>query len=460
MSEVRTIGVVGAGSMGSGIAQLACLAGYDTLVYDPIPAALESGLDRLRSGLAKGAERERWSADEADQAAARVSPCDDLGELARCDLAIEAAPEDLDLKRSIFATLSAAGSDELLLATNTSSLPVSAIAAAAAGPERVVGMHFFNPPPLMKLVEIVTGAQTAEATRSAAEGVAGRMGRTAIHATDAPGFLANRLARPYRLEALRLLGEGIAGVEQIDRICRVGAGFRMGPFELADLVGIDVGFEVNRSLWEQAFFEPRWRPHPLEAQMVAAGTYGRKSGRGWYSYDSAPHRPDDPRPDAVADDETTAGLVDLTSSSLALSGSAADAIGYFRLPGSSLVELVRGRETTEEAATEVERRLSGAGLHVEWVGDSPGCVLGRIVAQIVNEAAFALAEGIGSAEDVDTAMRLGFNYPRGPREWHEALGTATVIAILDGLHRELGDPAYRACGALRRGTLPSSGMTP
>src|SRR3954468_22543125 len=282
--------------MGAGIAQLGCLGGLETWLHDPVIDALAAGKARVENGLAKGVARDMWSESKADAARKRLHLADRLEDLAACELAIEAAPEDLTLKRGLFADLAAACGPGAILATNTSSLSVTAIAAGVERPERGCGMHFFNPPPLMRLVEIVAGDETAPATLDAATAVARAMGRGPIPAADAIGVVANRPPRPFTLEALRLLGERVATLDQIDRIVRIGGGFRMGPFELMDLVGVDVNFEVAKSFWEQSFHEPRWQPHPIQAQTVAAGRQGRKSGRGYYDYRDGPHRPDDPPP--------------------------------------------------------------------------------------------------------------------------------------------------------------------
>jgi 3-hydroxybutyryl-CoA dehydrogenase len=461
---IERVGVVGAGTMGAGIAQVACLGGIETHLHDPVPEALATGEERLRAALAKGAERGRWSQDAAQVAAERLHPASRLEDLAGCGLVIEAAPEDLELKRELFARLAEACGPETILATNTSSLSVTAIAAGVPQPQRVVGMHFFNPPALMELVEIVAGDDSSEESLAAATVLARRMGRTPVRAADEIGFLANRVARPFGLEALRLLGDRVAPHEQIDRICRIGGGFRMGPFELMDLVGVDVGFEVSKSFWEQSFHEPRWQPHPIQARMVASGRHGRKAGRGYYDYSAGAHRPEDPEPpqpgDAappIGDGEVIEGAgfraVPLIAGSLAALAPNQDAVGYLALPPigeAPLVELTRGPATRDETANAAERFFASSGKHVEWVGDVPGLVLGRIVCQIVNEAAFALHRGVGTAEDIDTAMRLGFNYPRGPLEWGEAIGLDHVLAVLDGLHRELGEERYRAAPLLRR----------
>src|SRR5437764_12807387 len=283
--------------MGSGIAQLACLAGARTLLYDPIPNALERGLGEIKRHLERGAKRGRWSEEDARAAAERLEPAPELEALAPCGLVIEAAPERLELKHQLFKTLSHdVVAADCVLATNTSSLLVTAIASAAKGPTRVVGMHFFNPAPLMRLLEVVAGEESSEQALDVARATGEAMAKVVIDAVDGPGFLVNRCNRPFGLEGLRLLQERIASIETIDRICRLGGGFRMGPFELSDLVGVDVGLDVSRSFYEQSFGEPRWRPSGIPVKMVAAGRTGRKSGRGYYEYRGDEYRAADREP--------------------------------------------------------------------------------------------------------------------------------------------------------------------
>ena len=302
-SAPAVIGVLGAGTMGSGIAQLAARAGARTLLHDPIAEALERGLEHARDGLAKEAAKGRLTEDAARAAAERLEPVAELAALAPCELVIEAAPERLELKHELYRRLSEVVSEQCVLATNTSSMLVTAIAAAASHPERVVGMHFFNPAPLMALLEVVAGERSSPQALELAHATGEAMGKTVIRAQDGPGFLVNRCNRPFGLEALRLLQERLADIETIDRICRLQGGFRMGPFELMDLVGVDTGFEVAKSFFEQSFGEPRWRPSPITARYVAAGLHGRKSGRGFYDYGEGstldrskigPQRPEDP----------------------------------------------------------------------------------------------------------------------------------------------------------------------
>ena len=389
---VERVGVVGAGTMGAGIAQIAALGGYETRLHDPVPAALEAGIERLRAALAKGVAKGRWSEEEAEAASARAGGAASLAELGECDLVIEAAPERLELKRELFAALADACGHDAILASNTSSLPVTAIAAGVPHPERVVGMHFFNPPALMKLVEVVSTGRSSAAALDATAEVGRRMGRTPIRAKDSPGFIANRLARPFTLESLRMLAEGAAGAETIDRVCRLGGGFRMGPFELIDLIGLDVNLSVARSFYAQGGEPERWRPSAIQERLVGEGRLGRKSGKGFYEYGDGSHREPDP---------------DL------------------------------GIEAPTLDPAELDK-----------VDPAAAVILPRLIAQVANEAAFALEEEVGSPADMDTAMRLGFNWPRGPLELTELIGAERAAGLLEELRERHGD-AYRPAPRLR-----------
>ncbi|HEX5310069.1 MAG TPA: 3-hydroxyacyl-CoA dehydrogenase NAD-binding domain-containing protein [Solirubrobacteraceae bacterium] len=526
MSEAaQTIGVVGAGTMGAGIAQLACRSGARTLLHDPFPDALASGAEKVHAGLGKEAAKGRLSAAQATAAGSLLEPVDSLDALALCDLVIEAAPERLDVKHELYARLSKIVKDDCVLASNTSSLPITAIAAGATCPERVVGMHFFNPAPVMRLLEVIAGVLSDERSLTLAHATGEAMGKDVIRAADGPGFIVNRCNRPFGLEALRLLAEGIADTATIDRVVRMGGGFKMGPFELSDLVGVDTGFDVSKSFYELSFGEPRWRPSSIQALRVAAGLHGRKSGRGYYDYGGDGHyRPTDPgqpTPPPLVAQETVvviggntplcsqlreaasaAGfdvrspaepqtelpalvvecgdvedkehgeskgeshaarparggprLVLCDRGSLATLDPDGPAVGFHALPpfaDCKLVELTRNDSSSPAAASRAERFFAALGKHVEWVGDAPGLVLGRIVCQVINESAFALGEGVGSAQDIDTGMVLGLAHPRGPFAWAQQIGLEHVRAVLDGLWSEYREERYRMAPALRRGEL-------
>ncbi len=286
MSEERLhhIGVVGAGTMGSGIAQVAAQSGFDVTLYDIGEEILRRATGRIAHFIRRAAEKGRLSADEAEAAIARLHTTTNLEAFAECDFVIEAAPEQLELKQELFGRLDRIAPAHAVLATNTSTLSVTQIAAATGRPERVVGMHFFNPPPLMPLVEVAAGAMTSEKTVQVTVELAERLGKTPVRTQDVPGFIVNRVARPFYLEGLRLLAHGVADHATIDRLVREGGRFRMGPFELMDLIGLDINFAASRSVYEAYFHEPRYRPSLLQQRMVESGRLGRKVGRGWYEY--------------------------------------------------------------------------------------------------------------------------------------------------------------------------------
>jgi 3-hydroxybutyryl-CoA dehydrogenase len=390
--SVSRIGVVGAGTMGTGIAQVGVLGGLETVLYDVNLNVLDGAAMRLGEALAKGTSRGRWSEEEAEDALELLDFGQVPAHLADCDLIIEAAPERLELKREIFRELAGVVGPETVFATNTSSLRVAEIAAGVPHPERVVGMHFFNPPVLMKLVEVVATEQSSERALAAATEVAERMERTPIRAKDTPGFVANRLARPFALESLRMLGDEVAGVETIDRIVRLGGGFRMGPFELIDLIGLDVNLEIAHSFFAQSGELERWRPNPIQEKLVAEGRLGRKSGHGYYEYGEGHERELDPELGILA-------------------------------PTLDPEKLSRVDPVAEE-------------------------VLSRLFAQIANEAAFAREEGIASPEDMDTATVLGLNWPKGAIGISKLIGPRRALDVLEELQASKGE-AYRPAPLLR-----------
>jgi 3-hydroxybutyryl-CoA dehydrogenase len=382
---IERIGILGAGTMGAGIAQVVAEAGIEAVVHDPVAGAYERAAERIAGFLARKVDKGQLGRDGATAAIGRLSPAGSLAELAETDLVIEAIPEELTLKQAAFRELDATADASTILATNTSSLSVAEIGDATQRPARVVGMHFFNPVPLMALVEVVAAPRTAPAVADAVTDLARRLGKTPVLAADTPGFIVNRVARPFYLEALRIVGDGLAGVEQVDEAIRA-AGFRMGPFELIDTIGADVNLAVSRTMYE-ATSEPRYEPHPLQAALVESGRLGRKAGAGFYDYE----------PD-----------------------------------GARVAPWSRLRSRPDGAV-----QLSGERI------------AGRILAAIVNEAASAVADGVATPEAVDTAMRLGANYPEGPLAWGERVGLASVVATLDDLEASVPDGRHRVVPMLR-----------
>jgi 3-hydroxybutyryl-CoA dehydrogenase len=371
------LGVVGAGTMGAGIAGLAARCGVDVALFDVGPQPLGAGVQRIERSLDRALQRGDLTADAATAARSRLRPTTDLADLVPCGVIVEAAPERADLKGRVLADLAEVAPDAVL-ASNTSSIPIADLAQRSGAPDRVVGLHFFNPPAAMRLVELVATGQSAHDALARARALAEALGKEVVHVSDGPGFLVNRCARPYYLEALRMVEDGAASIAAIDRACVEDGGFPLGPFELMDLIGIDVSLAVTRSMWEQSYGEPRWRPSPLQVRMAGSGRLGRKTGGGFYA-DGATWA-DEPPPSA----------------------------------------------------------------------DERGALLERIVAQLVNEAAFAQADGVASAPDIDRAMVIGLNHPRGPYAWAQRIGPSRVVATLDALWEREHDVRYRVAPALRR----------
>lgn len=544
-TEFTRVGVIGAGTMGAGIAQVAAAAGCDVVLYDVAPELVERGLARIRDGYARMVARDKLTAADRDAALGRIAAATTLDALATAEIVIEAAPEDPALKRQLFADLARVCAPDTILASNTSSLSITALGGVVPQPGRVVGMHFFNPAPVLPLVEVISGAATDPAIAARVVALAEAWGKTPVRAGDTPGFIVNRIARSFSGEALRIAGEGTATPAEIDRIVRA-ARFPMGPFELMDLVGIDVNLAVHRAIYEQTFGEPRYRPHASQARLVAAGRLGRKTGQGFYRYAGSERVADDaPIPfaevaplgrrasvliagqGAAADElaltlqemgqsvstysteestalvnagvprarrlrdvlmtttiaiEATLGPRDMKRAywfeldemlppqipllSLGLGHGATELGSWSDRPerviglgvagtfaATPIIELARGERTGDAAVTRAVAFLKALDKEVAVVGDPPGQVLTRILSTLINEAAFALEEGIASADDIDTALKLGLNYPAGPIEWSGRLGLDRAVTTLDGLHSYYGEERYRVAPRLRRALL-------
>ena len=501
MNEVRTAGIVGAGLMGGGIAQVVAQAGIDAMILDAREGAAGEARGRIASQLRKLAEKGRIDGGAADAATARLKPVARIEELAACDVVIEAIVEDLDEKRRLFGALDAVVRPEAILATNTSSLSVTAIASACAKPERVAGMHFFSPVPLMKVVEIIDGARTAPWVAAALEALARRMGHEPVRAKDTPGFLVNHAGRGYGTEALRLLGEGIADYEVIDDVLRDAAGFRMGPFELLDLTGLDVSQPVMESIYRQFYEEPRFRPSPLLAQRRAGGLLGRKSGEGFYRYadgerqktaraaapTAKPARawigPADARSrqrvlslveklgvaiDAAATPSPDSLCVllpwetDVTTAAVALGIDARRCVALDTAFGLETHRTVACTPiTSAEWKVRAQALFAADGVPVSIIRDGVGFIAPRVVAHVVNVACDIAQQRIASPADIDRAVTLGLGYRKGPLAMGDALGGARVLGLLEGMHAFYGDPRYRASPWLtRRARLGVSLATP
>ena len=494
-----SLAVIGAGVMGQGIAQVAAQAGIRVLLHDSRAGAAKAAKDAIRAQLARLAERGRIKTEDVARADANLVVADALPALAACPVAIEAIVEDLPAKRELFAALEAVMAEDALIASNTSSLSITAIAAACKRPERVAGFHFFNPVPLMKVVEVVDGLLTAPWVGEALAALAARFGHRPVRAKDTPGFIVNHAGRGYGTEALRILGEGIAEFHDIDRILRDAAGFRLGPFELLDLTGLDVSHPVMESIFRQYYDEPRYRPSPITGQRVNAGLFGRKSGRGFYGHaggrqqDIAESQAPNARPESawVSSVELGGKLTEIlrplgahidrgarpSAASLCLVAP----LGHDATTAALEEELDPARTvaidclfptdkrrtlmttplTTPEMRAAAHGLLAADGVPVTVIRDSPGFVAQRVIAQIVNIACDIAQQRIASPADIDAAVTLGLGYPRGPLAWGDAIGAEKILRILDRLLDFYGDPRYRASPWLkRRARLGVSLLTP
>lgn len=493
-AEGTVVGVVGCGVMGRGIAQIAVLGGAEVYLYDSRVGGAEAAREELRKTFAKLAEKGKLEAGQRDAALARLHPCASLSELSGCGLVVEAIVEDLGSKQALFAALEDVVTPQAILATNTSSLSVTAIAAGLRHPARVGGFHFFNPVPLMKIVEVIGGFHTDPQVIETLLALGRRWGHTAVQAKDTPGFIVNHAGRGYGTEGLRLLAEGIATVPMLDAILRDTAGFRLGPCELLDLTGLDVSHPVMESVYRQYYEEPRFRPQGLTRQMLVAGALGRKTGHGFYRYgedgkkEEAAEAPvPAQRPQSVWLSQERPHLAERIAPMIAAAGVAVESSSRpseralclvtplgedattcclregldprRTLAVEALFDASRRRVVMTNPATDPDhvalaRGLFGAtGIPVSVIRDSAGLVAQRVVAHIVNIACEIAQQGIAAPEDIDQAVLLGLGYPLGPLAWGDRLGPTTVLTILKNLESQTGDPRYRPSSWLARRAL-------
>ncbi|EHS99082.1 TPA: 3-hydroxyacyl-CoA dehydrogenase [Klebsiella oxytoca] len=460
-----TVAVIGSGTMGAGIAEVAAAAGHPVLIFDIDPEAVVRAIDGIGQRLASRVSRGKLAAGQAEALLTRLSPAEDLSALARTELVIEAASERLDVKKALFKQLAEICSPSTLLVSNTSSISITAIAAGVAHPERVAGLHFFNPAPVMKLVEVVSGlATSAEVVEQLCQRVCA-WGKQPVRCRSTPGFIVNRVARPFYAEAWRALEEQVAAPEVIDAALRDGGGFPMGPLALTDLIGQDVNFAVTCSVFNAFWQDRRYLPSLLQQELVLAGRLGKKSGQGVYCWPgeaqpelalaavSVERAAKRIKSDVVTELDEVLLLETTGETALALSiQHGRPVVVYDHSAGETVV--LASAETTSQAATDKAIfYFQQQGKKVLQIADYPGLLVWRTVAMLVNEALDALQKGVAGAEDIDTAMRLGVNYPRGPLAWGASLGWGRILRLLENLQQHYGEERYRPCSLLRQKAL-------
>ncbi|MFE5633190.1 3-hydroxyacyl-CoA dehydrogenase [Streptomyces sp. NPDC056543] len=493
LDRSRTVAVVGTGTMGQGIAQVALVAGHPVRLYDSAPGRAEEAVAALAARLDRLVEKGRMDRAARDAAVDRLHAAAALTDLADAALVVEAIVELLPVKRELFAELEKIVGDDTLLATNTSSLSVTAIAGGLRLPGRFVGLHFFNPAPLLPLVEVVSGFATDASAATRAYETAKAWGKTPVRCADTPGFIVNRIARPFYAEALRVYEEGVADPATIDAALRECGGFRMGPFELTDLIGQDVNEAVTRSVWDSFYQDPKFTPSLAQRRLVESERLGRKSGHGWFPYGDGAAAPEPhTAPPAGAPASVTVqgdlyqarALVALIEETAIVVERGDDAVagypGWIELPSGTRLFLADGTaaEDAEMPVVHIDLALDfstcerivlapsatveddafqeaiglfqAVGKKVSVIRDVPGMIVARTVAMLADFAFDAAARGVAEADDIDTAMRLGVNYPRGPLAWGEELGVDWVLETLSNLHEEYPTGRYAPSQALRR----------
>jgi 3-hydroxybutyryl-CoA dehydrogenase len=488
-----TAGVAGSGTMGRGIVQVLAQCGARVRVFDAQPGAAARAKDAIGKALANQVQKGRMAQADADAALGRIVIVDALDALRDCHLVVEAIIEELEAKRTLFRALETIVAGDCILASNTSSLSVTAMAAACKRPGRVAGYHFFNPVPLMKIVEVVDGVLTEPWVGDALVALARRYGHTPVRCKDTPGFVVNHAGRGFVPESLRVLQEGIADFATIDRILADAAGFRMGPFSLLDLVGLDVAHAVMKSMHAQYYGEPKYQPAYIAEPRVAAGLLGRKTGRGWYRYDkdgnpekipeqpvpatraaavwAAPELQDllgrlgakieaRPGPDTVC---FVAPLgKDATRAALDAGLDPARTVAVDPLFGfAKRRTLMASPATKKEVRDAAHGLLAADGVPVSVIRDSAGFVAQRVVAHIVNIGCDIVQQGIATPEDLDRAVMLGLGYPKGPLAMGDAAGAGKILAVLEAMYDFYKEPRYRPSPWLaRRAKLGLSLLTP
>ena len=486
-----SVGIVGAGAMGRGIAQVSVAGGMNALLFDAADGAAAKAAEFIHGMLDRNVEKGRMEAADAEAAKSRLTVVDSLEGLAPCNLVVEAIVENLQIKQEVFTALEAVVADDAIIASNTSSIRIASIAAACDRKDRIAGLHFFNPVPLMRLVEVIRAPHTSDSTADTLIAIGKFMGRTPVIAKDGPGFLVNLGGRAYTTEGMRLLHEGVASPAQIDAVMRDCCNFRMGPLELADLTGIDVNFPVSKIIFDGYFQDQRLATSPVHEAMQAAGLLGRKTGAGFYTYDgdanqsgggdAADHVTDaSPAPRVVmieedeelkelfiqagaevlpADDDESPIVCapigeDCTSAAVRLNADHTRLVAVDTLtPYDKRITIMTAPGADLAVRDAVSARLAAADIKVTAINDSMGFIAPRIRAMIANLGCEMAQTGVAAPEDIDTAMTLGLNYPIGPMALTDAMGPEIVLALLDAFFAMTGDSRYRPSQWLRRRAL-------
>ncbi len=492
-TTIQQIGIIGAGIMGTGIAQIAIQSGHDVYLYDANIDAAQQAKNKLEHTLQQLAAKGKFTTEQVETALAHLHVVKNMQQLKVCELVIEAIIEKLDVKKQLMQQLESVVSADTILATNTSSLSVTAIAADCQHPERVVGYHFFNPVPLMKVVEVIQGLHTQPEIIETLTHLAHKMGHRPVRTKDTPGFIINHAGRAYLTESLKILGENVATVEQIDQVLKSSLGFRMGPFELLDLTGLDVSYPVMESIYQQYYQEPRYRPSVIIQQMLTGKQLGRKTGQGFYRYvDQQKQNATTAEPDLsyagpfpkvwlatdfpqdkallreflavrqiqldTAEQPAADSLVviasygeDATSSALRLGVNPQQVVCIDLIAGLTQQRTLMPTLVTTTAMKQAAQAIFHDGMsHVTWITESIGLISQRVLVMIVNLACDMAQQGIASAEDINSGVRLGLAYPHGPIEWGDLVGSEKILLTLQRMLALTGDPRYRPSPWLQR----------
>lgn len=490
--QIKTIAIIGVGVMGSGIAQIAAQSGHTTYLYDAKAGAAQQAKEKLAATFQKLLDKNKITAEQADAANANLLIAHELSDLKSCDLIVEAIIERLDIKQSLMDQLEAIVPETTILASNTSSLSITAIAANCRHPERVIGYHFFNPVPLMKVVEVIQGLKTDPKYVETLNQLSRVFGHRPVVAKDTPGFIINHAGRAYGTEALKILNENVTDISEIDRILRDGVGFRMGPFELMDLTGLDVSHPVMESIYHQYYEEARYRPSPLTKQMLEAKQLGRKIGQGFYDYRTGSKTGETPAKvverldrypsvwiatDFAADKKLLEAYLtaqniqldtgttpqadslcllacygeDTTHAAKRFNSNPAHSVAIDMLYGIEKHRTLMPSLATQADYVQVAHSIFNLdGALVSMIDESTGFVAQRVLAMVINLGCDIAQQNIATVDDINAAVRLGLGYPYGPIEWGDVLGSDKILLILNRISELTYDPRYRPSPWLQR----------